>query len=102
MHTIQNIKYPADVTATYHPRPLSVTIHSVTFRDRTYAIHEVSYAYATRKGWTRFHIFWAAGQGITFKLVLDTESLAWTIQEIHTHESDSLALQHQDEFDPAH
>jgi hypothetical protein len=102
MHTLQRLNDPADVSVKFTHQPRCVTIRSVTCRGRKYAIREVSYAYPIRKGWTLFHVFWAAGQGITFKLVLDTESLAWTIQEIHAHESDSLALQHQDEFDPSH
>ncbi len=90
---------PIDVLARFTRNPLCVTIRSVTYRGRKYVIQEVSYAYLVRKGRTLLHIFWATAQGITFKLVLNTESLAWTIQEIHDHEFDSPPLQYQDEHD---
>jgi hypothetical protein len=100
MHTLQHLNDPADVSATFAHHPLRVIIRSVTWRGREYVIQEVSYTYCVRKGRTLLHVFWAVAEGITFKLVLSTESLAWTIQEIHDHEPDSPPLQHQDEFDP--
>jgi hypothetical protein len=86
-----------DVSARFTHDPPRATIRSVTYRGHKYVIQEVSYAYCVRKGRTLLHIFWASARGITFKLVLNTESLAWTIQEIHDHELDSPPLQHANE-----
>lgn len=67
---------------TRHQQPIKVV-----FDGNVYDIVRVGTHYVFREGRTLFHVFSVVSKSTFLKLVLNTENLAWEIQEMGDHDS---------------
>lgn len=59
----------------------------IFWHNREYPIVKIGLHHYYRQGRTLFHVFSVASESLFFRLVLDTDSLFWTLEEV----SDGLA-----------
>ena len=84
---------PVSVGVVFDHRTRESRINRVTYDGRVYTIRRVTYHFPKRQGRTLLHTFCVEGEGVFFKLVLDTESLLWSLQEIRFHAVSTSAIQ---------
>lgn len=72
---IQKISEPVSVV--FHKIPISLT-----WSGRTYQVVKLGLHHSYRDGNTRHHIFSVLGDNLFFRLNLNTDSLAWTLEEV--------------------
>jgi hypothetical protein len=90
---IDRLNAPVSVTATFNHRTRQLDIKRVQFDGHEHVIRRVSYHHTQRKGKTLLHIFCVSGEDVFFKIVLNTDTLLWSLHEIHSHAFDNLAIQ---------
>ena len=79
---IQKIHAPITVISTYnHQKRRHVPI-IVKWDGKTYKIKEVGYHHRYRKGKVLYHVYSISSDELFFRVVLNTESLNWTLEEI--------------------
>ena len=83
---IQDIKAPIGVCSLYNHRKNTSGPIKLFWDGREYLVKKTGLHYSFRKGKTLFHIFTVSTGNLFFKLVLDTDSLFWSVEQI----SDSL------------
>lgn len=84
---IQKVSSPVSVQTVYDHRKHTVSPRQILWNGKVFRIAQVGLHHTYREGRTLFHIFSVVGQGLSFRLKLDTDSLFWTLEEI----SDGLA-----------
>jgi hypothetical protein len=84
---IQKLKMPVTVTLVYDHRSRTVTPKLVIFDGREYPIIKTGMHHTYREGRTLFHVFSAASDAVFFRLVLNTDTLAWILEEVADGES---------------
>ena len=72
---IRKISEPVDVV--FHHLPISLT-----WSGRTYSVLKVGLHHTYRHGATCHHIFSVVSSDLFFRLNLNTDSLAWTLEEV--------------------
>ena len=72
---IRKISEPVDVV--FHHLPISLT-----WSGRTYPVLKIGLRHTYRDGATRHHIFSVVSSDLFFRLNLNTDSLAWTLEEV--------------------
>jgi hypothetical protein len=85
---IQKLKTPVSATLFYDHRTRKVMPQTVIFDGREYRIVKVGLHHTFREGKTLFHVFSVASEAVFFRLVLNTENLFWTLEEISDGEAD--------------
>lgn len=76
-------------------RARTVLIRQVTYDGRSYTCRRISYHFTERKGRTLMHVYCVEADGAFLKVVLDTDSLHWTLQEIRFHAVSTTPFQPQ-------
>ena len=84
---LQQVKVPVSVTTHFDHRRRKTYPTSVLWEGREYPIKKIGLHHTFRQGRTLYHVFSAAGQTIFFKLVLNTDTLNWTLEEISDGET---------------
>ncbi len=79
---LEKIHERVSVLASYTRGKLPVTIHTVRWNGRAYAISQIGYSHKVRVGRTIHHIFHVNNNAISFKLQFDTQHLIWTVLEV--------------------
>jgi len=79
---IQKIHTPVSVTLFYNHRVRQVTPTNIVWNGREYDIIRIGLHHTYRIGRTLFHIFSVETDALFFKLVYDTDSLHWILEEI--------------------
>jgi len=79
---IQKISAPISVILTYNHRKKEVKPVKVLWENRPYLITRIGLHHTVRQGRTLFHIFSVECDALFFRLMLNTESLNWTVEEI--------------------
>jgi len=79
---IQDIKTPISVSLYYNHRKNTSFPISLLWEGRNYHIKKIGLHYSFRKGKTLFHIFTAVTENLFFKLVLNTDNLFWSLEQI--------------------
>lgn len=59
----------------------------VLFEGREHLITKLGYHHVFRAGRTLFHVFSVASKTMFFRLVLNTETLSWTLEEVADEEA---------------
>lgn len=70
------------IIASYNASTGQVAPRRMRWHNRDYSITSVSSHYPVRRGRRLYHYFAAHAGGFAFTLVLDTESLRWTLEEM--------------------
>lgn len=84
---IQKINTPVHVTFTFDPRTRRVYPDVVYWNGRTYPITKVGFHHTKREGRTLYHVFSVVSTSTFFKLLLDTDTLHWKLEEIADDEA---------------
>lgn len=78
------INEPVSVTLWSNHKTRKVLPYSLYWHGRQYHITTVGLHHMVREGRHMFHIFSVSDGSTFFKLVMDSESLAWTLVEVDT------------------
>mgnify|MGYP001606999327 CR=1 FL=1 len=79
---IQKISAPISVTCTFDSKLRRVFPEIVVWGGRSYPIKKVGLHHTYREGRTLYHVFSVQSLTLFFRLVLNTDSLFWTLEEI--------------------
>jgi len=84
---IEKLSAPVSVGVTYDHTKRKVFPKWVLWEGRVYRVEKVGLHHTFRQGRTLFHVFSVSAKTLFFRLVLDTDTLSWRLEEI----SDGLA-----------
>ena len=79
---IQKISTPVSVAVIFDHKARTVKPVTLLWESRTYKILKIGLHHWFKVGKTLFHVFSVATNTLFFRLVLNTESLSWTLEEI--------------------
>jgi hypothetical protein len=96
---IERLKVPVTVLACFDHRRRQLIIRRITFDGRDHAITSTGMHYAQRNGRTLEHVYCVVSREGAFKLVLNTESLQWTLQEVQSRDEFDLPPVQPEAFD---
>ncbi len=85
---IQKISVPIHVTCTFDSKLRKVFPEIVVWEGRSYPIKKIGLHHTYRLGRTLFHVFSVESASLFFRLVLNTDNLFWTLEEISDGEPD--------------
>jgi len=84
---IQKLKVPVTVSLLYDHHSRTVAPKLVIFDGREYPIIRTGMHHTYREGRTLFHVFSVASEAVFFRLVLNTDNLSWSLEEVADGES---------------
>jgi len=84
----QKVDLPVAVSLSYDPRTQQVKPTSVRWDGREYDITKVGLHHTFRSGRTLYHVFSVVGHTAFFRLVLNTDTLHWRLEEVSDGETD--------------
>lgn len=84
---IQNVNAPVYVNFTFDPEKRKAYPEAVVWNGRTHVITKIGLHHAFRNGRTLYHVFSVESPSLFFKLVLNTDTLHWTLEQISDGES---------------
>jgi hypothetical protein len=84
---IQKISTPVTVTLVFNHKRRVAFPREVLWEGKEYPILKIGLHHSYRAGRTLYHVFSAASKEMFFRLVLNTDNLFWTLEEI----SDGMA-----------
>ncbi len=79
---VQKLSEPVSVYYSYNHNRSLVDLHWVVWKGRMHRIKKIGLHHTYRKGRNLYHVFSAVSDTLFFRLVLDTESLTWKLEEI--------------------
>lgn len=78
----QTLSEPISVVSAYNHLKREVKLLSLTWGGRLYPVLKVGLRHTFCTGKTRYHVFSVVCQHLFFRLVLNTETLHWTLTEV--------------------
>lgn len=85
---ITKVKAPLSVICLYDHKKRHFRPSTVVWEGRVHKIVKLGYHHAFRAGKTLLHVFSAASPTVFFKLVFNTDSLSWEVEEISDGQAD--------------
>ncbi len=79
---IQKVSIPASVKTIFNHTTRVTTPKVILWEGREYLVKTIGLHHTYRDGRNLFHVFSVSCDTLAFRLVLDTESLVWTIEEV--------------------
>ena len=79
---LQKFSEPVSVSLVYDHIKRYVYPHGINWSGKKYVIKKVGLHHAYRIGKTLYHVFSVEADTLFFRLVLDTETLHWTLEEV--------------------
>jgi hypothetical protein len=79
---IQKIQAPISVALVFNHKTREVKPARVLWEGRPYIIKRIGLHHTYRQGRTLFHVFSIESDSLFFRLVLDTDTLNWRVEEI--------------------
>ncbi len=79
---IQNISESISVSFVFDSQKRSVEPKVLVWNKKLYTVKKVGLHHKFRQGRTLYHVFSVASKNLFFRLVLNTESLHWQLEEI--------------------
>lgn len=79
---IQKISVPVSVSFTFDSDKRKVYPKWVSWNGRLYPVLKIGLHHTFRKGRSLYHVFSVATKTLFFRLVLDTETLHWNLEEV--------------------
>jgi len=79
---LQKISTPVSVSLAYDNEKKKVFPRWLIWDKRLYPIVKIGLHHTFRQGRTLYHVFSVASTTLFFRLVLDTETLHWKLEEI--------------------
>jgi hypothetical protein len=84
---IQKIKTPVSVVTVYDHKKRQVFPRALLWEGKIYQLIKIGLHHTYRQGRKLLHVFSVANQEMFFRLVLDTETLHWTLEEVGDKEA---------------
>jgi hypothetical protein len=84
---VQKVRIPVSVNLFFDHRRRAVRPVEVVFDGKAYSVLQVGLHHTYREGRTLFHVFSVASDAMFFRLVLNTDNLFWTLEEISDGEA---------------
>ena len=78
----QTLSEKVSVVSTYNHRTQEVKPMSITWAGRLYPVLRVGLRHTYKTGNTRYHVFSVTSDHLFFRLILDTETLHWSLSEV--------------------
>ena len=85
---IQKLSAPVSVAAVFDHTKRAFVPKKVRWDGREYRIEKIGFHHTFREGRTLFHVFSVSAEAMFFRLVLDTETLLFRLEEIADGEAD--------------
>lgn len=79
---IQRLKVPVSVDLIFDAQKRKIWPKEVIWNGRVYPIIKIGLHHTYRVGRTLYHVFSVASKTLFFRLILNTENLFWTLEEI--------------------
>jgi hypothetical protein len=79
---ITKVDVPVSVSLSFDSKKRKVIPKWVVWNGRLHPIIKIGLHHTFRKGRTLFHVFSVASKTLFFRLVLNTETLHWRLEEI--------------------
>jgi len=79
---LEKVSMPVSVSLVYDSQKRKVLPKWLIFNGRLYPIIKVGLHHTYRRGRTLFHVFSVTSHNLFFRLVLDSETLHWRLEEI--------------------
>lgn len=76
------LNQPISVSFTFNSGSKNVEPRALVWNNRLYAVSKVGFHHKFRKGRTLYHVFSVISKNMYLRLVLDTETLHWKLEEI--------------------
>lgn len=76
------ISTPVSVSFNYDSKKKKVYPKWVVWNNRLYPINKVGLHHTYRKGKTLYHVFSVSSKSLYFRLLLNTETLHWKLEEV--------------------
>lgn len=85
---IQKLNTPVSVTLHFDHKTRKTIPVEVLFEGHLHRIVKVGFHHTYRVGRTMFHVFSVVSETLFFKLVFNTDTLSWNLEEIADNEVD--------------
>ena len=79
----EKIKEPVSVSLLFNHKKRKTSISKIVWKNKVHKIVTHGLRYTFKKGDTLMQVFSVASETTNFKLVLDTSSLTWTLEEVY-------------------
>jgi hypothetical protein len=79
----KKINEPVSVSLVFDGHKRKNTISKIMWRNRIYKIKKQGLHHTYKRGSRVFHVFSVAGEILSFRLVLDSHSLVWKLENIY-------------------
>ena len=79
---MQKISEAVSVSLAYDSKRAKVYPKWVVWNNRLYPVVKVGLHHTFRRGRTLYHVFSVVSKTLFFRLVLDTETLHWKVEEV--------------------
>jgi len=79
---IQKINAPVSVNLSYDSLNKKVSINEVIWNNKIYPIVKLGLHHFFRRGRTLYHVFSVASENLFFRLILNSETLHWNLEQI--------------------
>lgn len=79
---IEKLSLPVSVGITFDHTKRKIIPKWVLWEGKLYPIEKVGLHHTFREGRTLFHVFSVASKTLFFRLVLNTDTLAWRLEEL--------------------
>ena len=79
---LEKISAPVSVTLVFDHKTRRVYPKALVWNGRIYPIIKIGLHHTFRQGRTLYHVFSCNGKALFFRLVLNTETLHWKLEEI--------------------
>ena len=83
MNGSNNVNEKVTVISIYDCERGSVMPVKLKWRGHIYRINKLGFHHKVRQGRTLLHVFSVANESMFFKLILDTDTLSWSLQETY-------------------
>ena len=79
---VTKLQEPVSVSFTFDSQTRRVQPKALVWNNRLYGVKKVGLHHKFRQGRTLFHVFSVASKTLFFRLVLNTDNLYWTLEQI--------------------
>lgn len=79
---IERIQAPVSVILSFDHQKRRAVPTKLIWDGQTYQVIKIGFHHVYRQGQVLYHVFSVASKTLFFKLLLDTETLFWTLEEI--------------------
>jgi len=80
---ISKVFTPVSVELFFDCQKRKTFVRSIIWQGRSYSIIKQGFYHQYRKGKLLMHVFSVAGENLSFRLSLNSESLAWVLEEVY-------------------